>query len=56
MQDMKNGYDSLFSAAAATANSAYGNCFILFLFSSFIYFSIFLAYDFKLEEIHCMFH
>ena len=26
MQDMRNCYDSLLSAAAATANSAYGKC------------------------------
>lgn len=41
MQDMKNGYDSLFSAAAATANSAYGNCFILFpIFFFYLIFNI----------------
>lgn len=29
MQDMRNCYDSLLSAAAATANSAYGKSFLL---------------------------
>lgn len=31
MVDMKDCYDSLLSAAAATVNSAYGNYFNLFL-------------------------
>lgn len=32
---MKNGYDSLLSAAAATANSAYGDFSFYFLLSAF---------------------
>ncbi|KAK1411399.1 hypothetical protein QVD17_37947 [Tagetes erecta] len=30
MQEMRNCYDGLLSAAAATANSIYGKCFDLF--------------------------
>jgi hypothetical protein len=35
MQDMKDCYDSLLSAASATANCAYGTSFFFFFFYSF---------------------
>uniref|UniRef100_A0A2P2M060 Uncharacterized protein n=1 Tax=Rhizophora mucronata TaxID=61149 RepID=A0A2P2M060_RHIMU len=37
MRDMKNCYDSLLSAAATTANSAYGKLFVVYLFGFFFY-------------------
>ena len=36
MQEMRNCYDSLLSAAAATANSAYGTNSIQFHFKEFV--------------------
>lgn len=37
MKDMRTCYDSLLSAAAATANSAYGTCFYLLSLFFFYY-------------------
>jgi hypothetical protein len=45
---MKNGYDSLLSAAAATANSAYGNYLVLFHTSFFFLYLLCLVKEIPL--------